>query len=139
MSKKFLLIACLVCALLLAACGGTENSNTTTTANSSNAGTTTSTTTTTTSNTAAANTSTAKTSSGEKIGVPDCDAFIAKYETCILNKVPEAQRAQYKSNIEQWRSTWRLAAAASKETVASLCKTTAEQAEKSMKSFGCDF
>src|SRR5437588_686465 len=42
-------------------------------------------------------------STGEKIGVPECDDFIAKYDACVSSKVPEAARAQYKNALAQWR------------------------------------
>ena len=78
---------------------------------------------------------------GEKIGVPECDSFIAAYDACISSKVPEAARAQYKTTIEQWRKSWRQLAANpnTKATLAQACKTSAEQASVSMKSFNCTF
>jgi ABC-type Fe3+-hydroxamate transport system substrate-binding protein len=134
------------CALLLAACGGSD----TTTNNSSNAtsgnktATTTSSPATTTSTPATTTTSSPATttaSSGDKIGVPECDDFIAKYEACITGKVPEAARAQFNSTLKQWRDSWRQAAATpqGKAGLAQGCKMSAEQARASMKSFGCDF
>lgn len=136
---------CASFALLLAACGGSDTTTTnTTTSNTANtttatsntgsgAGTATSNTTTTTSTTTA--------SSGEKIGVPECDEFIAKYDACVTGKVPESARAQYKSTLDQWRSSWRALASnpQTKGTLAAACKTSLEQARTSMKSYGCDF
>ena len=77
----------------------------------------------------------------EKIGVPECDDFIAKYETCVTAHVPEAARAQYKTSIEQWRSSWHKLAAnpQTKTTLAAACKTAAEQARTSMKTYNCTF
>jgi hypothetical protein len=134
---------CLTVSLLLAACGGTDNSS-----NAANTNTTTATTNrTSTTNTAPANTSTTNTTtttttgSGEKIGVAECDDFIAKYDACVTSKVPEAQRAQYKSSLDQWRNSWRTLAAnpQTKATLAQACKTIVEQSRTSMKSYGCDF
>jgi hypothetical protein len=78
---------------------------------------------------------------GDKIGVPECDDFIVKYDACVSSKVPEAARAQYKATIEQWRKSWKTLAAnpQTKATLAKLCKDSAEQARQSMKSFGCTF
>ena len=78
---------------------------------------------------------------GEKIGVPECDDFIAKYESCVTSRVPEAARAQYKTSVEQWRSSWRKLAAnpQTKATLAAACKSTAEQARTSMKTYNCTF
>jgi hypothetical protein len=75
------------------------------------------------------------------IGVPECDDFIAKYDACVANKVPEVARAQFKATVDQWRKAWREAAAnpQTKAMLAQQCKTTIEQARQSMKSFNCDF
>jgi hypothetical protein len=122
----------------LAACGGSDNSsNTTTTTNTatatSNSGGS--------SNTTSTTTTTTTSTSGEKIGVPECDEFITKYEACVNSKVPEAQRAQYKPTLAQWRSSWRALASnpQTKATLAGVCKASIEQARTSMKSYGCDF
>jgi hypothetical protein len=129
MLKRNLFIFAVLCAAILAGCSKTETmENSNSTAGNSNKATSTATKTT---NTTA--------SSGEKIGVPECDDFIAKYDTCISSKVPEAQRAQYKSTIDQWRSSWKKLAgnAATKGTLAAACKQAAAQQEAALKSYGC--
>jgi hypothetical protein len=86
--------------------------------------------------------STTKTvSSGEKIGIAECDDFLAKYDDCITKNVPEAQRAQYESSIKQWRDSWRQLAKndMTKGTLAAACKQALEQAKSSMKSYNCTF
>jgi hypothetical protein len=86
--------------------------------------------------------STTKTaSSGEKIGIAECDDFLAKYDECITKNVPEAQRAQYESSIKQWRDSWRQLAKndMTKGTLAAACKQALEQAKSSMKSYNCTF
>jgi len=118
-----------VCIIVLIGCSKTENTNSnTTTANANKAATTTAPPAT----TAAA---------GEKIGVPECDEFIAAYDACVSSKVPETARAQYKTAIAQWRSSWRKLAANpnTKATLAAACKQSAESARASMKSYGCTF
>jgi hypothetical protein len=84
---------------------------------------------------------TTATTAGEKIGVPECDEFIAAYDACVTGKVPEAARAQYKTAIEQWRSSWKKLAENpnTKATLAQACKQSAEQARASMKSYNCTF
>lgn len=147
MLKRFFvsLSLSLACALLLAACGGsdsTTNSSNTTTGNK-----TTTTTTTTTSTPVATSTptttstTTTTTAAGDKIGVPECDDFIAKYEACISSKVPEAQRAMFNTSLKQWRDAWQKAAATpqGKSALAQGCKMSAEQSRASMKAFGCEF
>jgi hypothetical protein len=84
---------------------------------------------------------TAKTSdSREKIGVPECDEFLAAYDSCI-SKMPEVARAQYKSTLASWRTAWRNAASTpqGKAGLAKTCKSVIEQTRASMKPMGCTF
>lgn len=140
MLKKILASLSLVavCALLLTACGGGSNTATTSNnssapANANNKTSTTSTPTTTSSPTTAA--------AGDKIGVPECDDFLAKYEACVTGKVPEAARPQFKSAVEQWRASWRKTAETpeGKAGLTQACKAAMEQTKVSMKSFNCEF
>ena len=129
MLKRTFLILAALCAVFLIGCGKTEttnNSNSTAKDGDKTA------TTTTTSST---------TSSGEKIGIAECDDFIAKYDACVSAHVPEAQRAQYKESLAQWRKTWRQLAEnpMTKGTLAAACKQAAEQAKTSMNSYNCTF
>lgn len=132
MLKIISLVTCLAFVVVLAGCAASD-----TTTNSSTPTTTSSPATPVNTSTPASTTA----STGDKIGVPECDDFIAKYEACVANKVPEVARAQYKASIEQWRKSWRDLAAKpqTKETLAQACKTTIEQARQSMKSFNCEF
>lgn len=81
---------------------------------------------------------TASTSS-DKIGVPECDDYIAKYETCVDSKIPEAQRAQMKAAFDASRKAWKDAAATEqgKATLATTCKQAHDAAKQSMASYGC--
>ncbi|HEY0432081.1 MAG TPA: hypothetical protein VGC61_09690 [Pyrinomonadaceae bacterium] len=132
MSQKIALLACMVFAIVLVGCAKSEpaNNNAASAANANKPATATTPATTTAANTTA-----------EKIGVPECDEFIANYDTCISSKVPEATRAQYKTAIEQWRTSWRKLAEnpQTKATLAAACKQSAEQARTSMKTYNCTF
>jgi hypothetical protein len=125
------------CLLALVACSSTSNSNnapaTNAPAANSNAGKASTT------NTAPASTTTAST--GDKIGVPECDDYLAKYESCVSSKVPEAARAQYETTLAQTRKSWRDLAAnpQTKASLAAACKTATESARATMKSIGCEF
>ena len=128
------LTLCVSCALLLVACSSTSNSNNATTTNTpaanTNAG------------KAATNTAPASTAStGDKIGVPECDDYLDKYQACISGKVPEAARAQYETTLAQTRKSWRDLAAnpQTKASLAAACKTATESARATMKSIGCEF
>jgi hypothetical protein len=133
------------CALLLIGCGGSETP-TTNSSNATSTNKTATTTTTTTTSTPATTTSTpasttSTTASGDKVGVPECDDFITKYEACISDKVPAAARAQFDASLKQWRDSWRQAASTpqGKAGLAQGCKMIAEQSKQSMKPYGCDF
>ena len=87
-------------------------------------------------------TSTASTAStSDKIGVPECDEFIAKYESCVSGKVPEVARAQYQSAVKQWKESWKKLAEnpQTKGSLTAACKQAAEQQAAALKSFGCTF
>ncbi|MFL6337009.1 MAG: hypothetical protein ACJ754_27220 [Pyrinomonadaceae bacterium] len=121
-------------AVMLACGGGADNANTTATnSTAGNANTKAAAT------PAATNANTTTASTGEKIGVAECDDFITKYEACVTGKVPAAQQAAFKSSIEQWRSSWKKLAdnPSTKGTLASVCKSTMDTAKTSLSSFGC--
>ncbi len=127
MRKQFVLSLCVVSALLIISCAGSEPERGTNQAAETKPSTTSS------------PPSTA--SSSTSIGIPECDDYIAKYDACVSNKVPEAARAQYKGSLEQVRNSWKQLAG-NPQTKASLvqaCKTAADQSRTSMKAFNCDF
>jgi hypothetical protein len=80
-------------------------------------------------------------SSGDKIGIAECDDYIEKYEACITGKVPEAARAAMKSSFDQTRKTWKDLAAnpQTKNSLASMCKMSKDTAKQSMEAFRCDW
>ncbi|MFL6231070.1 MAG: hypothetical protein ACJ741_20020 [Pyrinomonadaceae bacterium] len=132
------LTLCVAGGLLLLACGSSETSNNTATTNANRA---TTNTTAPATNTATTNTAGANTASAEKVGVPECDDYITKYEACVSGKVPETARAQYNASIAQMRKSWHDLAAnpQTKGSLAQACKTATESAKTAMKSFGCAF
>lgn len=123
MLRKSLLIFSILCAAILIGCSKTETSNSNTAADNSNKST----------------ASSGTTASGDKIGVPECDDFIAKYDACVSSKVPEMARAQYQGAIKQWRDSWKKLAAdpATRGSLAAACKTARDQQEAALKSYGC--
>ncbi len=129
MLRSSVLIFCVLCAAILIGCSKTETTNSNSTAENSNKAATTSTPATTTAST------------GDKVGIPECDDFIAKYETCVSGKVPEVARGAFQTSLKTWRSEWKKAAdnPQTRGTLAAACKQAAEQANTSMKSYGCTF
>jgi len=78
------------------------------------------------------------TASGDKVGIPECDDYIAKYESCTP-KVPEPGRAAYKSAGEQLRASWKKAAAepTTRGSLAAACKQAMETQAAAWKMYGC--
>ena len=77
--------------------------------------------------------------SADKIGVPECDEFIEKYEACVIGKVPESSRAALQSSIAQMRQSWKQVAAnpQAKASLAGGCKQAQESAKQSMSVYAC--
>lgn len=130
MLRKSLIVFSILCAAILIGCNKTEMGNSNTAADNSNKMATTS------SNSGGSSTTA---SSGDKIGIPECDDFLAKYEACVTGKVPEQARAAYQTGIKQWRDSWKQLAAnpQTKGTLAATCKQAREQQETALKSYGC--
>jgi len=120
MLRKTFLILAVLCAAILIGCSKTETTDN--------------------SNTAAGNSNrTASTApAGDKIGIPECDDYLAKYEACA-GKVPEAGRAAYKSAMDQTRASWKKLAdnPQTKASLAAACKQATEQQSAAWKAYGC--
>ena len=128
---------CTISMLALVACSAP--SSTTNNENSAATGTTKTTTTNTNGNAATSTTTTATT--GDKIGVPECDAYLEKYETCLNTKVPEAQRTTLKAAFEQTRNAWRASAATpeGRASLAQACETATDAAKRATAAYGCSW
>src|SRR2546421_9352073 len=126
MYRNLILVMCVLCAAILVGCSKTETGNSNTAAENSNKGATTKTEKTT-------------TSSGEKIGIAECDEYIAKYEACTP-KVPEAGRAAYKSGLDSTRASWKKLAdnPTTRASLAAACKQATETANATWKMYGCN-
>jgi hypothetical protein len=126
---------CVLLGLVMLACGGAADNANTAATNTNAAGNKNATTTT----TPAANTSGTTASTGEKVGVAECDDFLAKYEACISGKVPAAAQATFKSSLDTWRSSWKKLAETpqGKAGLATACKAASDQAKTSLGSYGC--
>ena len=126
MLTKTFLGFCLLCAFMFVGCSKTEPTNNSNSMTSN-------------SNKSTNSTNSTTATSGDKIGVPECDDFIAKYEACT-DKVPEAGRAAYKDALAKWRASWKQLAAnpATKGTLAAACKQAADSSAASWKMYGCN-
>jgi tetratricopeptide (TPR) repeat protein len=75
------------------------------------------------------------------IGIPECDQYLAAYESCLTEKVPESARAMFGTSLTQMRKSWRQAAAtpANREGLVRACTVAREQARQSLATYGCVF
>ena len=69
------------------------------------------------------------------------DGDIHRRRGGIVSKVPEAQRAMYKTQIDQTRKTWADMAknASTKATMETTCKQTMDATKASLTAYGCSF
>ena len=76
----------------------------------------------------------------QSTGIAACDDFLTKYDSCVVFKVPEAQRAMYKTQIDQTSKAWLDMAKnpSAKATMEAICKQTLD-AKASLTAFGCSF
>lgn len=111
MSKFFLFIVCVLIGLSLA-CGAPTNRN-------------------------AEAPSTAST--GEKVGIAECDNFIAAYETCVNSKVEESARANVRASVARLRTDWKKMAddPQMRATLAAHCKAQRETTMAAMTRYNC--
>ena len=81
------------------------------------------------------------TSSGEKIGAPECDDYLTKLEACISNKMSEQSREYNMLNLEGLRKTMLEMAAKdqNKAALLGMCKQASEASRENYKKYGCDF
>lgn len=126
MKKTLFLAAFVVCAaLLLISCTKTDSNNTNGGGNTNNA--------------AGGNKGGGTTASGTEVGVPECDAYLKKYEACLNDKMPAAARDASRSAMETQRKAWRDAAnnPAQKASLGAACKAADDAAKAGMTAYGC--
>jgi hypothetical protein len=75
-----------------------------------------------------------------KIGVPECDEFLEKYERCINEKVPEAGKAGAKAAMDALVKSFKDSAAGpGRDQLASTCKSSTDTTKQSMAAMGCSW
>ncbi|MEH2547606.1 hypothetical protein V1283_004251 [Bradyrhizobium sp. AZCC 2262] len=77
----------------------------------------------------------------QSTGIAACDDFLQKYDSCVTSKLPEAQRATYKAQLDQTRKMWVDMAKnpSAKSTMEGTCEQTMDAIKVSLQSFGCSF
>jgi hypothetical protein len=83
----------------------------------------------------------ATTAHAQSTGIAPCDDFLTKYDACVTSKVPETQRAMYKTQIDQTRKVWVDMAKnpSTKATMEATCKQTLDATKASLTALGCTF
>jgi hypothetical protein len=77
----------------------------------------------------------------QSTGIAACDDFLAKYEACIASKVPAAQKAMFKGQLDQTRRTWTDMAKnpRTKSSLEGVCKQSIDQIKVAFQPYGCAF
>ena len=77
----------------------------------------------------------------QSTGIAACDEFLTKYDACVGSKIPEAQRAMYKTQIDQTRKAWIDMARnpSAKASMEATCKQTIDATKASLTAYGCSF
>lgn len=130
LNGKILLIAAMICSTIgFSSCGSTPTTNTNAVVVTN------------TNKPASDVAKTDKPASGDKLGIPECDEYIEKYETCltsIAEKYPQVQPS-LKSAFEAQRKGFKDAAASpqGKETLPGVCKQAIESAKTATSAYAC--
>lgn len=84
-----------------------------------------------------------KTASGPAvvIGIPECDAYVAKYSRCIEQWMPEAARGSMRDAMQQTIVAWQEAARtpAAHEGLRSACGAALDAARQATAAMGCEW
>jgi hypothetical protein len=77
----------------------------------------------------------------QSTGIAVCDDFLTKYDACVVTKIPEAQRAMYKTQLDTTRKAWLDMSKnpTTKATMEATCKQTMDATKQSMTALGCTF
>lgn len=77
----------------------------------------------------------------QSTGIAACDEFLTKYDACVGTRIPEAQRAMYKTQIDQTRKAWIDLAKnpSAKASMEATCKQTIDATKASLTAYGCSF
>jgi hypothetical protein len=74
----------------------------------------------------------------ERIGIPECDDYLDRYEACIAGHAPETARAALLTALAGSRASWRkTAASADHAALAAVCTHTRNASRPTMKAYGC--
>ncbi len=73
-------------------------------------------------------------------GIPACDEYLAKFDRCIRDHMPEAARPQLVDAMAQTRKAWQESAAGpGRDQLGQACAAALEAARSATKSIGCEW
>lgn len=77
--------------------------------------------------------------SANSLGVAECDDFLAKYEACLADKVPESARAALQQSLEATRAGWKQAIATpgGADALKTACTQMRDTSRASLQAYGC--
>ncbi|MCC6272955.1 MAG: hypothetical protein IT572_05770 [Deltaproteobacteria bacterium] len=73
------------------------------------------------------------------LGIPECDDFFKKYETCIVENTPVAERHALRFAFEKTVEQVHLQYQADKDSVRTLCPTLLNGAKVAMSAYRCSW
>jgi hypothetical protein len=87
----------------------------------------------------AATTPPAATVADSEFGVPECDAFMKSWTTCVESKVPAEMRGTFKASIDQAKMSYRAAASTpqGKAGLATACTQQLTATRQALAAYNC--
>jgi hypothetical protein len=71
------------------------------------------------------------------LGVPECDKYLQKIETCMLAKLPRAQQTQLREALASTRAAWKRLQAHDRQALELACLQAQDAARKMLTQFNC--
>jgi hypothetical protein len=77
----------------------------------------------------------------QKVGVPECDYYLASYQSCVMTRAPQAARQALTRSMNSIRDKWRQLAQtpAGRRELATDCTKAMEMAKRTMAAYQCSF
>ena len=83
----------------------------------------------------------ANTAAVDPIGVPECDDYVQKYESCLTDKMPAQDQQVYRVRLGSQRRAWQQMTAdpTAHDTLVQQCKDASATATQAFAKSGCGF
>jgi len=72
--------------------------------------------------------------------VAECDEFLARYEACVTDKVPDESRGAMLTALASWRASWSTLARSptTRGNLPQMCAAAADSVRTQLTGYGCD-